>query len=276
MNTKVSQASAKQSLSLRTCLAKIGIWCNTQKCNYRNNGKLNDERKNKLESIEGWYWEKNQSWDETYEIVEEFVKEKKRLPKKSDEYRDILIGVWCNRQRCNYKNNGKLNDERKNKLEKLEGWYWGEKYSSRACLTISWDENYKIVEEFVKEKKRLPKRSDEYRDILIGVWCNRQRCNYRNNGKLNDERKNKLEKLEGWYWGETYLPWDENYKIVEEFIKEKKRLPKKSDKYRDILIGIWCSNQKNNYRKEEMNEERKFKLEKLEGWYWRKNSVVLV
>ena len=125
------------------------------------------------------------------------MKEHNRMPKDKEEYHKVKIGIWCNNQKQDYKNN-KLSNERKQKLETIPKWTWGEK----KTYTLTYDENCKILQDFVKEHKRLPKYTEEYQGVNIGIWYTTQKQNYKN-GKMSNERKLKLEAIQGWIWGKN-------------------------------------------------------------------------
>jgi len=66
--------------------------------------------------------------------------------------------------------------------------------------------------------------------------------------------------------GEHKISWDDNYNLLQEFVKENGRLPKHYDKINNIVIGKWCHRQIVKYSKEQMNDEQKHKLEAISGW----------
>lgn len=82
-----------------------------------------------------------QDWELSEQALREFVQEKGRLPKKMESHRNRLIGRWCGRQRTKYKK-GALSKEHSQRLEQIPGWAWAG--------------NYDALQEFVKEKGRLP------------------------------------------------------------------------------------------------------------------------
>ena len=99
----------------------------------------------------------------------------------------LNIGSWCVVQR---QMKEKLTNVRKQKLEAISGWGWGKKFHK-------WEENYALLEDFVKEYDKIPHISELYKGIKIGRWCNAQR---KIGDKLTDVRKKQLEAISGWYW----------------------------------------------------------------------------
>ena len=67
---------------------------------------LNPEQVSKLESLDNWRWnfqDSEKEWDETFENVQKFVKEYGHFPSsKSKNEDERLLGIWCFNQRKNY------------------------------------------------------------------------------------------------------------------------------------------------------------------------------
>ena len=247
----------------------VGGWCSDQRVSY-NKEKLNQDKIKKLEALgDVWYWAEKRTkecWDESFNILKEFVEEKKTMPKQTEEYKGIKIGDWYSYQKRKYSNE-KLNDDKIKKLEALgDAWYWAEKKTSK---TFNWDESYNILKEFVEEKKVLPKCIEEYKGIKIGSWCFIQRNNY-NNEKLNDDKIQKLEALgDVWYWSEKRTCWDVSFNILKEYMTKKRKIPKYIVEYKGIKIGIWCAVQRRTYNEKKLNDDKIQKLEALgDAWYW--------
>ena len=100
----------------------LGHWCAGQRQRY---DVLPEDRFKKLESIPGWFWERDREaeWLTIYDQVLQFVKQHKRLPNRS---RDGKLGQWCSNQRCAMRGSVriKMTPERVAKLERIPGWYW--------------------------------------------------------------------------------------------------------------------------------------------------------
>jgi hypothetical protein len=103
----------------------LGYWVDRQRKNKKNNCKLTYEEIEKLEELEGWYWDCNGScFDENYNKLVKFVKDNNKLPSNhSDIPEQKFLGNWFQHQRTNKKKN-KLTDEQIKKLEKIDIWYW--------------------------------------------------------------------------------------------------------------------------------------------------------
>ena len=170
---------------------KSGIWCANQRQNKRKN-KLSKIKIKKLEELDGWFWDKDDIWDENYYLVKKFTEKYNRIPSsESKNIEEKSLGYWCSRQRS-YKRENKLSKIRIKKLKKLDGWFWDK--------DDIWDENYYLVKKFIKENNRLPSvHSKNEKEKSLGHWCSLQRS-YKRLNKLSKIRIKKLKKLDGWFW----------------------------------------------------------------------------
>lgn len=102
---------------------KLGTWCSERrKCKKKN--MLDDYKINKLENLIGWYWEKNDSFDDGYNNYKNWITENNKTPSQySNNPIERNLYLWCMRQR-EYKRNYKYDEEKIKKLEEIPGWYW--------------------------------------------------------------------------------------------------------------------------------------------------------
>jgi len=170
---------------------QYGTWCSTQRINNKK-GILTDENIMKLEELNGWFWDLDDKFNDSYEEIKKWIEINKKLPTESSkDHIEKQLGCWCYNQRKNKKKE-KLSDERIIKLEKLTGWYWEKK--------DSFDDSYDKLKQFIEINKKLPSQmSKDPQEKQLWVWCCTRRKEKRNN-KLSDAKINKLEKLKGWYW----------------------------------------------------------------------------
>jgi hypothetical protein len=63
------------------------------------------------------------SWDESYEIVYEWMVENKKIPSAFVDYKGIKIGIWVRNQRRD-KINGTISEEHIAAMEEIPGWVW--------------------------------------------------------------------------------------------------------------------------------------------------------
>jgi superfamily II DNA or RNA helicase len=230
----------------------VGVWANSQR-QYYGSGNLSPDRIRRLEEI-GFEWRvKDARWDEAYLQVQEFAALHGYPPGRGDPG-----GVWVNNQRRLYRKGAlSVSPERIRRLEELDGWAWN-------VSDAKWEEMYGRVVEFIKHNGRLPTLRPSDGDV--GQWVANQRVAYRR-GRLDSDRVERLEKLDGWAWHTDDAKWEKTYNQVAEFIKHNKRLPRmpfESENERE-LYG-WVTKQRSNYGK--LDPARAERLEKLPGWTW--------
>jgi len=110
---------------------QLGTWVSSQRTAYKN-GKLSEERTERLNSI-GFDWEPDKSeWMETYKrlVAYKEVHNNTNVPIRYD--RDPQLGRWISTQRTAYKNN-KLSEEREEMLNSI-GFDWGSARTRRRKI----------------------------------------------------------------------------------------------------------------------------------------------
>ena len=244
-------------------------WVQTQKNNYHG---LEQDRKNTLEAIEGWVWAKKttlkKTWDERYDELKTFIANNAgQFPKKSSTGAEKSLYDWVGKQ----KNNQELEQDRKNTLEAIEGWVWAKK---RTTTLNTWDERYDELKTFIANNAgQFPKVSSTGAEKSLYKWIEKQKNNYHG---LEQDRKNKLEAIEGWVWAKkrttTLKTWDERYDELKTFIANNyNQFPKKSSTGAEKSLYDWVQTQKGNEKT--LNHDRKNKLEAIEGWMWAKKRL---
>ena len=113
--------------------SELSKWCHHQKEYYRKfpnyaNSVKRLERREKLNSIPVWIWNKNteERWDSVLDEVKTHVKEEGVVPSYKCEGRAKRLANWCMSQRCFY-SKGILSQERQKKLETIPIWWWNKR-----------------------------------------------------------------------------------------------------------------------------------------------------
>jgi len=248
-------------------IKSLALWIGTQRSNYKKNS-LSEQRIKQLEQINGWYWdgcdELEKEWTEKLNNIQKYVNENNNLPPQSDKDKNIkLLASWIGKQRKNYKKND-LSEQRIKQLEQINGWYW-DGYDE---LEKEWTEKLNNLKKYVEENNKLPPYSDKDKNIKsLGQWTGRQRANYKKND-LSEQRIKQLEQINGWYWGVDEI-WVENLNKLKKYVDENNKLPPFNNKDKNIKsFAIWISNQRADYKKNVLSEEKIKQLEQINGWYW--------
>jgi hypothetical protein len=174
---------------------QLGHWATNRRIE-KKKGSLSDHRIKKLELIKGWYWEKEDPFDEMCEQVDTWVNKNGKIPSMmSKDKTEKQLGNWASDRR-KAKKTGKLTDDKIKKLELIKGWYWG----SNVIKKISFDEICEQINAWVNTYIRMP--SSTSKDIIekqLGNWASARRQD-KKKGSLSDDKINKLELIKGWFW----------------------------------------------------------------------------
>lgn len=152
---------------------------------------------------------REEKWMKNYNLAKKYYEEHGNLliPQnyimKDEIGNDVNIGLWINRQRNAYKENGasKINKKQIELLNKI-GMVWNI-LNNENIITDKWMKNYNLAKEYYKEHGNLlvPRNyimKDEIgNDVNIGMWINTQRTAYKENGtfKINKKQIQMLDEI---------------------------------------------------------------------------------
>ena len=240
---------------------RLGSWIGTQRKQHKE-GELSDEKIELLERI-GMVWSVyDAQWNECYNLSVDYYNNNGDLlvPLRYKTNGGVKLGSWISGQRRAYKA-GKLSKERIKLLEKI-GMVWD-------GISAAWEDMYNIAKQYYEENKNLSISSTvfTYRNVSLGSWVVTQRKNYFLK-RLSDQQIALLNKI-GMEWVYTNNPdyvWEKNYKTVLEFYSKYKHLyiPISYVTEDGVRLGVWLYDRKLEYERNELSEERKRKLDKLD------------
>lgn len=210
-------------------------------------------------------WKLIDPFENRLEELEEWILKNKKIPTYAS--KDIIeksFGEFCTRIRTKYREN-KLTEKTINKLENLNGWYWG-KSKDEKILQMNWDKWFELLKEYTNKYQKIPGIREEYNEFKLGGWCHHQRGNYKDK-KLEDSQIKKLEEIKCWYW-EKEDTWDHRYNLLTEYLYNFKKYPSKGEEYKDFKLEGWCQNQKTKYKNNQLSEYKIKKLEEINSWKW--------
>lgn len=99
---------------------RLGEWVKTQR-DSRRKGSLATEREEALAALPDWSWDpKDDAWEEKFRELLAYVEEQGNASVKRD---GSSLGGWVKSQRDSYRN-GKLREDRFERLDRLPGWVW--------------------------------------------------------------------------------------------------------------------------------------------------------
>jgi superfamily II DNA or RNA helicase len=235
---------------------RLGSWVITQR---QGKDKTKLDRQQRLEALPGWSWNTlNDRWDEGFSYLKEFIEREGHSQvsaryKTKDGYR---LGQWVGIQRAN---KDAMDLVRRQRLEALPGWCW------------SWDVNSEKWEQGFSHLKELTDRDGHCRVLQpyktkdgyrLGSWVRNQRAT---KDKMDLDRRQRLEALQGWSWDVRSEKWEEGFSYLKQFSEREAHCRvlqgyKTDDGYR---LGQWVAVQRRNI--DMMEPERRQRLEATTG-----------
>ena len=239
---------------------RLGYWVATQR-EFRRRGVLSDERARRLESVPGWTWDlKQAAWEEGFARLRSFVERERhaRVPvdHREDGYR---LGQWVSNQRVR---RSKLSKGRVNRLEALPDWVWDP-------FKADWEQGFAHLQKFVEREghARVPQGASQG-DFRLGGWAAVQRNAYRD-GRIDPERRARLEVLPGWMWDSRVAAWEDGYARLLEFAAREGHAHVPGHWREDgFRLGQWVVAQRAGFKDGQLDAGRRDRLEGLPGWSW--------
>ena len=227
---------------------------------------LDAERRGRLEGLPGWVWSTQRTdWEEGFSHLLRFVERDGHAGVPGEHLEDgYRLGGWVTAQRRLLQfGHGRHSEERRRRLEALPGWVWSTKQTH-------WGEGFSQLLRFVEREghARVPRghREDGYR---LGSWVGLQRAAYQE-GKLDPQRRARLEGLPGWTWDPFTAAWEEGFAHLRKFV-EREGHPGVPASHRDhdgFALGRWVSKQRQARNEGRLDQARAGRLEALRGWTW--------
>jgi len=190
-------------------------------------------------------------WEDMYHLLELFVAEYNRLPKRTERYCGVQLGEWCSNQKRRVPASG--NAERLQKLREI-----GLLDADAGYANWHWEQNYQLLCAFIAEHHRMPQVLEEYRGVNLGSWYAAQKAMLQNE-QYAPERRVKIEAL-GIRKAAGKETWEQHYGELVEFVSIYHRLPKQKEVYRGFRLGLWCARQIQQAKLDRYDAERRQKL----------------
>jgi superfamily II DNA or RNA helicase len=240
---------------------QLGSWVSTQRINKEN---LSLDRFVRLQSLKGWSWDPlTAAWEEAYTHLKTYCQEEGNclVPANYKTKDGFQLGSWVSNQRIRADS---VTPDRRDQLESLKGWSWDP-------FTAAWEEAYAHLKAYCNSNgncfvSQSYKTADGFR---LGGWVTKQREKM---DAMTDERRQRLEGLEGWTWDPRNDLWEEGYGHLVHYCKEKGNcaVPDKYTTKEAFQLGSWVRTQR--VKQDTITDERRHRLEGLKGWSWDPNA----
>lgn len=240
----------------------IGQWLIENKGLYKNN-MLPEQNKMKLEEL-GVFDNVIDRWESMVSLLDEYMAVSEgKIPDINVRFKGRALGEWFSKQR-EYITAEKLHPYRKQVLESLGLTHTQLNYNIPPNCSSVWENNFKILGDFIARYKRLPKVSEKFKEVNIGSWLNTRISRY-NNNTLNPLHKEQLYQLlslldnisvtKERITKEVIKTWEENYEILDRYVTKYKCFPI-ANTLNDPSFDFWVSNQLYLYNTDTMPDEK--------------------
>ena len=129
----------------------------------------------------------------------------------------------------------------------------------------AWEENFLELQRFREEHGHCKVPEGYPQNPQLAVWVKTQRNDFKD-GKLSENKIARLEEL-GFVWDIFEEGWKENFLELKRFQEEHGhcKVPHKYPK--SPQLSVWVSNQRKDFKKGDLSEDRIARLEEL-GFVW--------
>lgn len=201
------------------------------------------------------------SWDKFYELLGEYRKKKKMLPRGHTLYKGFHLGAWFNAQRA-LLYAGNLSKQKTILLDNIDPKW------RKNAFERKWHSTYEVLVEYFEEFKKFPLTKEKYKGIRLGEWFSNQRVKA-DKGVLKQEYIDKLKKLSPfWQLGSHEIVWETSFEAFKGYHDKHQKIPI-GDRaiFNDIHVGGWIYRQRKLYKKGKLSKERIKKLDSVnENW----------
>jgi hypothetical protein len=155
-------------------------------------------------------------------------------------------------------------EERRQRLDALEGWAWN-------VRDAKWENSYRCLNEYRKQHGtcRVP-QGFKMDGVSLGSWVAIQRAA---RFMMSDERRRRLEKLDGWSWDPYGDDWESGLAELKRFVTEHQhcRVTHNHITSSGFKLGQWVTKQKSTWST--MPAERRKRLRALQGCIWKRRET---
>lgn len=231
--------------------AFLGRWASHQRTNLREPSLLGEddlERRDLLQSLPGWTWDKvDDFWEFRFRLLEHYVDEfGNARPPNDYVVGDVKLGRFVGTQRYRYKQ-GMLREERASRLSSLPGWAWNK-----------YDGDWLDYFDELKALNRLPLSSIAEEKSLYW-WVSTQR---KTQDSIPEWKTLKLESLSFWAW-EAEDVWDRNFLEIQKVVRKINPFVFQGTEIKDSALRNWFYAVQRKWKSGELEGDRLARWESL-------------
>ena len=233
----------------------LGVWVSVQRYAFKK-GKLSEDKIERLEEI-GFVWDVlEEEWEKNFLELQRFREEHGHCKVSEGYPQNPQLAVWVKTQRNDFKD-GKLSENKIARLEEL-GFVWD-------IFEEGWKENFLELKRFQEEHGHCKVPHKYPKSPQLSVWVSNQRKDFKK-GDLSEDRIARLEGI-GFVWDVTEEAWEKNFLELKRFQEEHGHCKVPQRYPQNPQLASWVSNQRKDFKKGDLSEDRIARLEEL-GFVW--------
>ena len=125
----------------------------------------------------------------------------------------------------------------------------------------NWKHNFALLQGYYAAYHTFPSADVVYQGVRLGKWCANQKL-LAKAGKCSVERLEKLQRC-GLLDATRDAKWERQYALLQRFLAEYQRFPKRDEVYEGVQLGVWCAEQKRQRNRIRYSEERLQRLKAI-------------
>ena len=248
----------------------LGKFAKSQKIN---KDKLGAEKIAKLERLIGWKWVIKDDWDFAFQALKRYVMTYENLsPKRTFKLANgERLLYWIQDQQANRHN---LSEDRIKDLESIPNWIWSSATSDLPIVEakdfkeVKWSYGFDQLKKYLQNNVNslMPGSFIDDDGFKLGQWVRSQR----NRKDLSQEKRLKLESLEGFLWNLDGQVWNDCFQDLKDFSEKNGHcnVPKTVLMRNGKRLWFWRDNQCIKSNRKNLTQDQIDKLESLPNWSW--------
>ena len=262
------EGHSRVSRNYKTADVTLDRWVERQKIQF-SRGKLEPDRRRRLEALPGWVWSRPDGWEEGFAYLRQFSDREGhcRVPEGYKTDHDYPLGAWVSHQTKHTRN-----PDRRRRLEALSDWSWSSQLDSFEAV---WEEGFANLERFSKREGHSrvssPYKTDD--GYKLGEWVRNLRRKKAGGTFIRLDRQQRLEALPDWSWtpesDRLKASWEKAFANLKQFLEREghSRMPSRYKTDDGFSLARWVDRQRS--RRDTMDPDLRKRLEALPGWVWK-------
>ena len=130
-----------------------------------------------------------------------------------------------------------------------------------------------LLKKFVEENNHSNVPARHFQDgFFLGKWVSHQRGDYKT-GELSNKRIELLENLDDWTWYPQETIFENQFKLVKEYMQIYNKMPTKGHLYKGYDIGEYIDRWRKSKENNRLSKDKIQLIEQLQNFHWYKDEL---